>query len=89
MHRILGRRLAAARRAAGLTQRQAAQRLGVEHQSFIAKCEQGHRKVDPFELVEFARAYGTTVDHLLLAPLTPAEEREKARWDALLAQNRD
>jgi transcriptional regulator with XRE-family HTH domain len=50
-------RLIRARQSAGLTQRQAAELLG-RSQSFIAKSENGERRVDVVELAEFARAYG-------------------------------
>lgn len=50
------RRLVDARRIAGLTQREAAERLG-RSQSFVAKSESGERRVDVVELVEFMRAY--------------------------------
>ena len=45
-----------ARVAAGLSQRQAAKKLG-QTQSFISKCESGERRVDVVELVSFLRAY--------------------------------
>src|SRR5438309_1939416 len=41
----------------GLTQVEAARRLG-RPQSFISKCESGERRVDVVELVEFCRVYG-------------------------------
>ena len=51
------RRLRAARQDAGLTQRQAAARLG-RTQSFVAQSETGERRVDVLELVDFLKAYG-------------------------------
>lgn len=56
-HRALAARLRQARKDAGLTQVQAAERLG-KPQSFISKCESGERRVDALELMAFARAYG-------------------------------
>ena len=50
------KRLVHARETAGLTQRQAAARLG-RSQSFVAKSESGERRVDVVELQEFAKAY--------------------------------
>jgi transcriptional regulator with XRE-family HTH domain len=58
------RRLTAAREAADLTQRQAAQRLG-RSQSFVAKPESGERRVDVVELAEFAAVYGKSVSFFL------------------------
>ncbi len=49
-----------ARLEAGLTQAEAAKRLG-RSQSYISKCESGERRVDFVELVEFARAYGKSM----------------------------
>ena len=49
-------RLVEARRRAGLTQREAAERLG-RSQSFVAKSENGERRVDVVELAAYARAY--------------------------------
>jgi transcriptional regulator with XRE-family HTH domain len=49
-------RLKAARRRAGLTQAEVAQRLG-RPQSFVSKCESGERRVDVIELAAFARLY--------------------------------
>lgn len=52
------RRLRLARKKAGLTQSEAAQRLG-KPQSYISKCESGERRVDVVELKALARVYGT------------------------------
>jgi transcriptional regulator with XRE-family HTH domain len=54
------KRLVAAREHAGLSQREAAERLG-RAQSFVAKSESGERRVDVVELARFARAYGVSV----------------------------
>ena len=50
-------RLVQARKDAGLTQVQVANRLGKAH-SFISKCELGERRVDFIELQQLARMYG-------------------------------
>lgn len=50
-------RLREARRQAGLTQAEAARRLG-KPQSFLSKCESGERRVDFVELVALAELYG-------------------------------
>ena len=59
------RRLREARETAGMTQRDAAKRLG-RPQSYVAKSETGERRVDAIELLQFADAYG--VDLLSLLP---------------------
>ncbi len=54
------RRLRAARERAGLSQAEAARRLG-KGQSYVWKSEVGERRVDAVELKEFARVYGVPV----------------------------
>jgi len=54
-------RLRKARKDAGLTQSEVANKLGRE-QSYVSKCESGERRVDITELVEFARLYERTLD---------------------------
>ena len=49
--------LVQARKDAGLSQVQAAERYG-KPQSFISKCESGERRVDVVELVRFCEIYG-------------------------------
>lgn len=49
--------LRTARRQAGLTQKDLAQRLG-HNQSFVSKCERGERRVDVIELRHFCQAIG-------------------------------
>jgi len=51
------RRLRRARERAGLSQTEAARKLG-RPQSFISKCESGERRVDVVEMKAFARIYG-------------------------------
>jgi transcriptional regulator with XRE-family HTH domain len=53
-------RLRDARRRAGLTQAEAARRLG-KPQSFLSKCESGERRVDFVELLAMAELYGVDV----------------------------
>ena len=59
--RVLARRLREARRGAGLSQMECAARLG-KPQSYVSRCEAGLRRVDVFELAEFARVYGKGLD---------------------------
>jgi transcriptional regulator with XRE-family HTH domain len=61
------RNLRDARESAGLTQREAAGRLG-RPQSYVAKSETGERRVDAIELLQFATAYGVGLDSLLPRP---------------------
>ncbi|RYG59737.1 XRE family transcriptional regulator [bacterium] len=56
-YRIFLEQLRAAREASGLNQREVADKLG-RSQSFVAKCEQGHNRVDVAQLVEFCRVLG-------------------------------
>ncbi len=49
-------KLCQARKEKGLTQVDVAHCLG-KHQSYVAKCENGERRVDVIELTEFARLY--------------------------------
>lgn len=56
----LADRLREARKLAGLTQAEAAARLG-KPQSFISKCESGERRLDVIELKAFAQLYGKSL----------------------------
>jgi transcriptional regulator with XRE-family HTH domain len=51
---------------AGLSQAEAARRLG-RHQSFVSKCEAGERRVDVVELIDFCNLYGISVTTFLEA----------------------
>jgi transcriptional regulator with XRE-family HTH domain len=57
---VVVRLLRRMRKEAGLTQEQLAKKLGV-HQSFIAKCEGGERRVDIVKLRVFCSALGTSL----------------------------
>lgn len=57
-------KLKKARLDSGLTQAQAAQKLG-KPQSFLSKCENGERRVDAIELRHFAKLYGKNPDFFL------------------------
>ena len=60
----MGSRIAEARRAAGLTQRDLAKHIGRDRWS-VARLEKGERNVSAFELAQIAEALGTTPAHLL------------------------
>ena len=47
-----------ARKQAGLTQMDVADKLGV-YASYVSKCESGERRIDVVELAEFCRLYKT------------------------------
>ena len=57
-YRLVGTRLAAARRRANLTQTEAADRLG-RKQTFVSEIERGLRRVDVLEIVLISRALNT------------------------------
>ena len=63
----LGARLAAARHAAGLSQRDVAAALGI-HQPSIVVIENGKRAVTALELAGMARLYRVSTDELLALP---------------------
>ncbi len=62
--RVLGRRLQEARKAAGLTQLDAANRLGVARTTIVA-IEKGERRVTSHELLQFASLYRRAVSDLV------------------------
>ena len=49
-------KLVAARKEAGLTQREVSARMGMSH-SFLSKCESGERSIEVFELIQLAQIY--------------------------------
>lgn len=63
-YRYFLRALVDARRDAGLTQRQVAERLH-KPQSYVSKCESGERRVDVVELAAFARLYERPVESFI------------------------
>ena len=63
-YELFRRKLRQARREAGLTQVEAAGRLGIT-QSFLSKCERGERRVDAVELAVFANVYGKPLSYFL------------------------
>lgn len=67
---VFRNRLRAARRSAGLTQVETAQRLG-KPQSYVSKCESGERRVDVVELGAFSRVYGVALSYFLAGTERP------------------
>jgi len=57
-------RLKQARKNAGMTQHEVAERLGVP-QSFVSKSESGERRIDVIELSQFAELYGKKLDYFV------------------------
>jgi transcriptional regulator with XRE-family HTH domain len=57
-------RMRQARKEKGLTQVEVAELL-FKPQSYIAKCENGERRVDIIELAEFAEIYGKSLSFFL------------------------
>ncbi|MEP5729285.1 MAG: helix-turn-helix transcriptional regulator [Sulfitobacter sp.] len=62
-HEALREAIIAARKAAGLTQAQLADRLRC-HQSFVARMESGQRRIDVVELVVISRAIGANAEQI-------------------------
>ena len=58
-------RLVQARKDAGLTQVEVANKLGKAH-SFISKCELGERRVDFVELQQLAQIYGKDLKYFAI-----------------------
>lgn len=55
-----------ARRRAGLTQTQLAQKIG-ETQTFVSKCERGERRLDVMELRMFCQAFDSSLKRFVAA----------------------
>ena len=63
-YRAFLKRLCQARMEKGLTQIDVASRLG-KHQSYVAKCESGARRIDVIELAQFAHVYDKPLEYFL------------------------
>jgi len=63
-YRFVIGQLKKARKEAGLTQKEAAEKLG-RPQSFISKCESGERRIDIVELKKFAEIYKKPIDFFI------------------------
>ena len=81
---MLGTRIAALRRAAGWSQGDLAQQLGVSA-SAVGMYEQGRREPSADLLVALARTFGVSVDYLLTGTPNPADREiaEQAMETAL------
>ena len=64
MYENFARLLAQARREAGLSQQEVAERMD-KPQTFVSRCERGARRMDVIEFFEFAEAIGVDPLHLL------------------------
>ncbi|WP_432810890.1 helix-turn-helix domain-containing protein [Pantanalinema sp. GBBB05] len=69
------KRLRAARREIGLTQKEVADQLDVP-QSYVSKCESGERRVDVIELADFASLYQKSLDYFVSGQDEPMNERQ-------------
>lgn len=65
-HKVLLSQLLKARKTAGLTQQQVADRLK-KPQSFVAKVEAGERRLDLIEFLQFTRALGADPTRIVRA----------------------
>ena len=65
-HEALRDALIAARKAAGMTQADLAEKLKC-HQSFVARIESGERRIDVIEMIVLARAIDIDAEKLLSA----------------------
>jgi len=80
---MLGARIAALRREAGLNQAQLAQQLGISP-SAMGMYEQGRREPSMETVVAMARVFGVTTDYLLTG--SPAEQEREAFQEMLLSR---
>ena len=72
---MIGARIAALRRQAGLSQAELAQRIGVSP-SAVGMYEQGRRETSAAGFVALARIFGVTTDYLLTGSPAGAEDSE-------------
>jgi Zn-dependent peptidase ImmA (M78 family)/transcriptional regulator with XRE-family HTH domain len=80
--RIVGQRLAEARKARGITQEVAAEHIGMSRPTFIA-LEKGERAAKPEEIIKLAALYGQPVNHFVrtLGPLTDFQPHFRAAME--------
>ena len=80
--RMVGQRLAEARKARAITQEIAAEHIGVSRPTFIA-VEKGERAAKPAEIIKLAELYGRPVSHFVraLEPLTDFQPHFRAAME--------
>lgn len=88
--RIIGQRLAEARKARSITQETAAQHIGVSRPTFIA-LEKGDRTAKPGEIVKLAALYGQPVNHFVrtVEPLTDFQPHFRAAMEKIKPADAD
>jgi transcriptional regulator with XRE-family HTH domain len=67
----LGKRVVAAREAAGFSITEAAQKLGFKNYQTLSAIEKGTRKISAHELISIARLYGRSLDYFLESDVAP------------------
>ncbi len=80
--RIIGQRLAEARKARSIKQEDAAELIGVSRPTFIAM-EKGERAAKPAEIIKLAAMYGRPVNHFVrtMEPLTDFQPHFRAAME--------
>ena len=68
---VLEKRIMAARRAAGFSISEAAQKLGFKNYQTLSAIEKGARKINAHELIIIARLYGRSLDYFLESDVAP------------------
>jgi transcriptional regulator with XRE-family HTH domain len=81
----VGRRIRAAREAAGLTLKQAAEAIGSKREATVADYEAGKKTPDAWRIARLAEAFGVSADGLLgrVSEVTTAAFDLAARLDAI------
>ena len=88
---VLEKRIMAARRAAGFSISEAAQKLGFKNYQTLSAIEKGARKINAHELIIIARLYGRSLDYFLESDVAPDPVplwRKTAETDANRVQRR-
>ena len=88
---VLEKRIMAARRAAGFSISEAAQKLGFKNYQTLSAIEKGARKINAHELIMIARLYGRSLDYFLESDVAPDPVplwRKTAETDANRVQRR-